>query len=519
MMGVYLGAVAFFALYELSTNLLNTLDLRYWSVLLDPFGIAAFSEATQYWTAAERNSQTVPLTGAILHNRLFWLVIGVVLMFVNQVGFDIRKPAKLKKPKKTKDDGGAPSTKLPESPTTPAQRLSNAAERKRFITRTRFEVIQVVKSVPFVVLCFLPLLSLMSIEISSADGIVSWPLTREMVTKITSVFFPTLLIIITYYAAEVVWHEKQTGLGDIIDATPTRNATLYFPKLIALSTIIASLMLLSVGLTVFNQYVVGYHNYQPDLYFSLLLIKTLLPMVMMTILAVLIQILSPNKYLGMLIFVFIWVVLGGTAQLGLVHNMWLFTSIPTFDYSDLNQYGHFMQTSFWYHLYWIGLTLFLVVMGFGLWRRGVEYEVKYRFTLLKGNIGRWGHWVGLTGLVLFVGAGGYIYYNTKVLNEFVSRNDNFDRREVYERRYKPFENDDIPTILGVKANVDFFPQQRKAVVKGDYIIENANARPLSKALVQWDGAKHNNSKIWLERGRLVAFFTGFGTWRKNQTVI
>jgi ABC-2 type transport system permease protein len=500
MMGVYLGAVAFFVLYELSSDLLNVLDLRYLSVLLDPFGISAFNETTQYWTAAQRNSQVVSMQGSVLSNRLFWLFVSVALMVANQYYFDIRQPAKLKPTRKLKESEPiAPSGGL-DYRTTVAQLTSFTAERKRFITRTKFEMARVVKSIPFLVLCFLPLLSLLSVEISGANGVVGWPLTREMVDRIGNVFFPTLLIIITYYGAEIVWHEQQLGIADIIDATATRNLSLYFPKIIALCLVVSSLMLISVVLTVFNQIVAGYYNFDPSLYFSLLLIKTLLPMLMMIILAVSIQIFSPNKYLGMLIFVIIWMVLGGVAQLGLVHNMWLFASIPVFEYSDLNGYGHFMSTVVWYNLYWFGLILLLLVMGFGLWRRGSEYDIKYRFGLLRSHIGKWGERWALGGLTLFVGAGGYIYYNTIILNEYPGFDDNFNFRESYERKYKTFASDDIPTIESVAVDIDFFPQQRKVTVKGQYQIENGNDKPVHKSIVQWDSSKHNRSLITLENG-------------------
>ena len=75
------------------------------------------------------------------------------------------------------------------------------------------------------------------------------------------------------------------------------------------------------------------------------MIKTIIPTLMLTILAVLIQVVSPNKYLGMLIFTMIWNVLTGLSFLAIGHNGWFFTSIPSFEYSDLNGYGHFAQTT------------------------------------------------------------------------------------------------------------------------------------------------------------------------------
>ena len=41
--------------------------------LVDPFGLGAFTLATKYWTAAERNTQLPAMAGVILWNRVIWL--------------------------------------------------------------------------------------------------------------------------------------------------------------------------------------------------------------------------------------------------------------------------------------------------------------------------------------------------------------------------------------------------------------------------------------------------------------
>ena len=47
--------------------------------LVEPFGIGAFTLATKYWTAAERNTQLPPVEGLILWNRLIWLGAAMLL--------------------------------------------------------------------------------------------------------------------------------------------------------------------------------------------------------------------------------------------------------------------------------------------------------------------------------------------------------------------------------------------------------------------------------------------------------
>ena len=69
-MGMYLGVVAFFILYNISQVLLDDPEFIYISTLLDPFGLGAFAEATRYWTPFERNQNLIALDGPLLSNRI-----------------------------------------------------------------------------------------------------------------------------------------------------------------------------------------------------------------------------------------------------------------------------------------------------------------------------------------------------------------------------------------------------------------------------------------------------------------
>ena len=44
---------------------------------LDPFGLTAFDLQTSYWTIAEKNSRTPALSGELLWNRVVWLSLSV----------------------------------------------------------------------------------------------------------------------------------------------------------------------------------------------------------------------------------------------------------------------------------------------------------------------------------------------------------------------------------------------------------------------------------------------------------
>ncbi len=488
MMGMYLGVVAFFIFYSVSQQLLDDPQYAFLATMLDPFGVGAYSEVTRYWTPFELNANVIMLKGDLLLNRLLWLGISILMILATHLMLDIRKSPAVKKEKRGKKDKQSPPVRF--NPVKPAS--GNSTQWKRFFARTRFEVSQIVKSAPFIVLCLISFFSLFSIflDTDGAFGTANWPLTRSMAGYIRDSFGLMVLIVITYYSAETVWRERQLGIGDIVESTPSANWTLYFPKLIALVTVIISLTLVGVLFSVLYQLNKSYSNFEWGVYAGILSLRFIAPMVMNTVLAVFIQILSPNKYIGMLIYVAYIIVSIVLSQLGLEHHMWRFASMPGLTYSDINHFGRFLEGTAWYALYWSGLSLILIVSGYALWRRGSEYGLRYRFRMLLPNMTRYGILASVLGLVLFIGAGSYIFYNTRVLNDFITSDDQLDYQAEYEKKYKQFKPWNVPSITDIYADVDIYPKQHRVVVKGHYLLENRNDMGLEKVMVVWDGDKN-----------------------------
>jgi ABC-type transport system involved in multi-copper enzyme maturation permease subunit len=61
MMTTYVGLIVFLVLFFVTSNALSDRpDLETLRALIDPFALEAFTQATRYWTAAERNVRLVP---------------------------------------------------------------------------------------------------------------------------------------------------------------------------------------------------------------------------------------------------------------------------------------------------------------------------------------------------------------------------------------------------------------------------------------------------------------------------
>ncbi|MCF6299664.1 MAG: hypothetical protein L3J52_00850, partial [Proteobacteria bacterium] len=499
MMGMYLGVLGFFILNSISGRLISDPSLKTLSAMLDPFGHRALSETTRYWTPFEMNTQVFSLDGLILENRLLWLGITVMVMLLTHYFINIRKVLKVKKAKSHKTEA------IHKDIFQIAPQNSSVSQWLRFKFRTIFEIKQVIKTPAFIILSLLVLflLLLIFVENNGIFGTSNWPLSRFMADYILGSFSLVIFIIITYYAAETVWRERQLGIGDIVESTVTANWALYFPKIIALSLIMVIMMTIGVGFTVFYQTIKGYMLFEWDVYFAILFLQFLVPIVMTCVLSVFIQILSPNKFMGMLIFVLYIISTAMLANLGFEHNLWHFSEFPSATFSDMNAFGHFLKPMFFYSVYWFGFSLILVVLGYGMYRRGREYGLRYRFSLLKTTLGTAGLGAIAFGGLLFIGFGSYIYYNTQILNSFQTQEQQLDLAEQYEIQYKQFEDFPIPKITDVYVNVDIYPEQRKVTADGYYIIKNKTAQPIEKTLLIWD--MKSQTEVFVENAEFRDF--------------
>ena len=161
-----------------------------------------------------------------------------------------------------------------------------------------------------------------------------------------------ILIVLSYYAAEAVWRERQVGVSPLVDAAPVHNAVLYLSKLIALWAVIIGLCGVGVCIAVIYQTASGYTDYEWSVYAQTLSLQYLLPAMFVAVLSMLIQIVSPNKYVGMLVFAAYVVASLVLPQLGLEHHLWRYSEGPEAIYSDMNGLGHFLSPLLSYHVYW-----------------------------------------------------------------------------------------------------------------------------------------------------------------------
>lgn len=481
LMIAYVIALGLFILYSIAGQVFDEPHQRFMRAILDPFGLNAFADYTRYWTPHERNTELVGLVGVVLKNRILWVGIGAIVLFTGGRFF---KPLSLahKKAKKDKTPGEPATMPLSTSFNVASDAGSNWSRLK---VRTLFEVKQTFKSPAFRVMlafCAAQLIAIM-LNSSGAYGTANWPVTKNMVDMVAGAFSLLALIVVAYYTAEIVWRERASGMGDITDSTPTHNLVFWASKLIAVCAVLFALFGIGVVIAVGYQAFKGVTNFELGQYAVSLVYFYSIPWVMLAILAFFIQVISPNKYIGIMIFVAYLLVQLVLSQIGVEHNMWDMAGSPAMRYSDLNGYAHYLQTQSWYMLYWGAFFSIIGILSYGLWRRGPASSLKERFALLRYQIGNKG--VAMIGLftLVFVATGFHIFTNTRVTNEFIGSKEVMDLQAEYEKKYSQHKNDNIPMVQSMDIDVAIYPEDRRIEATADIEVLNKGATEISRFMV------------------------------------
>ena len=485
MFAVYLSVVAVIVCYEISDSLFVTPELRQFGSLLDPFAFRTFTEITRYWSILEKNTQTLTLTGPLLMNRLIWVGLGVfILLFFGRFSHSLRVQKKtVKAPSLNNND--RPDRHHFKLNKLTAYRGNKNSGRQQFITRVKFEIRQVIADPGFRILggfTFVALLGIMA-EPKGFFGAVNWPVTQDMIGFIRSTVGLLSLAVITYYSAEVIYRERSAKIDTLIDSMPVANWVLGLSKLVALWLVIISLLVFSLLLAVMFQLGAGYTRIEFAQYFLGLFYFTALPWMLLAVLACFLQVISNNKYLGMLLFM--GVILSGFAldQLGIKQHIFHYSQSPEWMYSDMNGYGEAIYSHAWYMLYWGAVAVLLSTLANGLWQRGLQQRLKPRCYQLVSYWGSKQKTILLISGLVFIGSAGVIYYNTRVINQYFTTQQLHQLHADYERQYSRYADEPIPDIIKIDTVVDIFPEQRKIDIDADLIIANKTSRPIERFIV------------------------------------
>ena len=485
---VYVGVLAFFVLWVVAGSFTSDIDNEWIAVLTDPFGIRALGRATRYFSTAEANAGLPDVGGYILANRLLWGAVALALFGLTLALF---KPQRAGTGKRRFG-----KVKLAAAPTASATPLALPRIAPRFTGATHlaqcwhiflFDAGAVFRSVPFLVMLLIGIMNMAgsASQMDELFGTGVYPRTHLMVELLNGSFTFLLLIIVTFYAGELIFKERQARIADVTDAMPVPNWAPLVAKSLALVGVVLAFLLAGIVTAIVIQLVRGGAPVEAGVYISGMLLAGL-PFILMGLIAVVLQVLTNNKFIGYLLMIvlMVWQVVAGVMHLD--HNLYNFAGLPKTPYSDMNGYGHFIEGWSWFALYWSLFTVAALIVAQAFWVRGLSLEWRARVRRAGRRLsGPSGAALALCTLA-FAGVGGWIFYNTNTLAHYEAGDVAMDKQALYEKTYRKYKDLPHAKITTVRAAVDIYPAQRRVLIRGNYVLKNKTAQPLDTLRLQFN---------------------------------
>jgi ABC-2 type transport system permease protein len=472
MLPVYVASVLVLIGYFTVAQNSNSLQTSVYLALFDPLGSAAIDLITRYWTPFQRNTQLIPLGGILLANRLLWLGIGAMFLIAAYARFSFSYVAERSRRRKTLEDSEA----LPAPQTLPIAHpvFSPSASLRHLLSLTRIQFMETVKNVFFVVLMLAGYLFAVVVAsgITAPFGIRTYPITHLMLLMAGAGFFIFAIAIIIFYSGELVWRERDAQLNQVIDAFPQQRWVLFCSKLFALMLVqvLVVLSIMLAGLTV--QLGQGYFHFEFGLYFRELFLNRLTELWILCVLAIFVQTIVNNKYLGHFVMVLYIIATIALPPAGFQNYLYRFGQTPAVTYSDMNGYGPFLAQLVWFRLYWGLAAILLAIVTNLLWVRGTDTAWRVRLDLVRQRFSEANFAAVAACAVLMAGVGGFIFYNTHVLNPYRTTFQIDELRAQYEKKYKQYWSLPQPRITDVNSHYDIYPDKRSVSVSGTMWLEN-----------------------------------------------
>jgi hypothetical protein len=488
---VYLQGVVVFLVYLILTAVFdNTLSLEhFWTAIFDPVGLQLFDSITRYWTVFEKNTLQLTWSGIFLYNRLIWGGVGLLSLVATYLLFPFSVEALTARSRGRKA----------------ARDLSNEAEARpvrslvakhlpivhqifgptttwsQFLTLTRLRISVILREFPFwgIVAAMLVFVLVNGHFAGHRQDNDVYPVTFLMVQAVQGSATLFFLIIATLYAGELVWRERDIQFSGIHDALPLRESTDWLSKLAALAII--ELLLLTVVLFcgILSQIFAGYYHFELIQYFKQIYLITFPNVLTFVLLALFLQTVLGNKFIAHGVVIGIFILNPVLFTHGWENTLYLFGSRPSYTYSDMNGYGHFVPAIFWSTTYWLSIAALLGVVSIGLAARGSDDSWAARLRLAGHRVR---HLIpaAVCFLLIAVGSGWWYFYNAHVLNEYLNSKARRDIQAQYERDFKTYEGIPQPKIIAVDANIDIFPERRAFSGTGHFVLQNKTSAPISQ---------------------------------------
>jgi hypothetical protein len=500
---IYGGGVLLFLGYFLSFFFLMNDHNGIVVNLADPFAINGVMLQANDATIIQKNTTLISFSGTFLGNRLLWTAMGLGILLVAYSKFTFGRffnERRLTGPR---------AAAVPQTPTLLPPNIKVSFKRpyarRILLNLVKTELVNLIRDHYFWIILtsgifFLSLAFMMGVDLY---GIPELPRTVLLFRIFNDTFPFYIFLFLLFYTGEVLHRERSNGFAVINDTLPPSNRLLHAGKLLTLLLLGISLALLPVIAGISTQLAKGFHQFNLSLYVTNLFVLFIPHSILVVLFCYAIHVLINQKFAGHIIGLLVWIGLFFLNKSGLLdYHLLLYSYTPNYELSDMDGLGHLIRPIGWFTVYWLLLGGLLIILSALFYYRGVNHNFKQRLRLASQRLDARTKYITITLLLAFVSVGMYIYINVSYLNNYLTANEQTERKVIYENALKKYAGLPVPKVTQLKLKVDLYPDKQQASTTAWVTLINPTVRPITQLLIDADELTELNLKI---QGHAVPF--------------
>ncbi len=484
--------------------LFTQMDDARWAAFADPFAGLAIQAETRYWTVPELNTRLPG--GLLLGNRLLWvgIALGAATITLWRFRLDLSEVGGRRgfrfSPKRIASAQFAP----PPRQFNIEPRFSFRDSFSQFWSQLRVDLVSILRNPLLYVLllgCVATIVAESGRHVNELSNLPYYPYTSFMLGTFYYGLYPLIMLMAMYYSGALIHRECESGVAEVIGASPYADWIMPVSKLLAVSFAGVAMLLISMLTAIVLQASAGFTNFEMGLYLKSLFVYNGFYYGMLCVLALIIQVLTPNKWFGMFLVFAALIALASLPSLGVEHVLVGFR-IPHVAYSDMNGYGPASPMVFSLIAYWGFFCVLLLLAAHLIYPRGPYSTLAQRFRSVGTRVNKA---VAITSIIAgigFVGVGGWIFYNTNVLNRYQSTESLQRKLAEYETKYRQYLGSPAPSYQQISMEVDLYSEQGSLESLGTGTLRNNKRVAIDEFVISIDPRMHVN-KLGIDPATLV----------------
>lgn len=475
--------------------------------LLDPFGYCSVKHITDKMDILELNTAYLPVSTALLWNRMIWGAVSILLFgfsflkfkFKHFVAQTAKRPCRQDEPVCLAQQGELFQKDNGNAAPVPEYGLRTCLVKSVGFAWLEMKILFRSPIFSFVIVTLFLMFLGYNFLWTSAQYLTTshLPLTSVMTyPRIPMMIVIALMLLIL--SGELLFKDRNFGVWQLTDAMPTPSWVFILSRWLTMGIVAFCITSLLFAAGLVSQLAMGFTDiewglYIRDLYGSRFGWLTALQIIT---LAFFCGALFNTRLKGHIFSIGLFLFIGMSVDHKLIEQLRFgFPFVPgvfgpeKYNYSQMNGYGVLDAGLFWYAGAWTALAVLLFVFTLFLWNRGVDRSVTERWKVVKRTLGEpTGRGLAVAMIFcLFL----FVYFQYGIHDNLISKAGyQTDAQKeataaTYEKKYARYRETPWPKITNLNLNLDLFPEKRQANYTARLTLQNKTNQPMDTLHLDW----------------------------------